>query len=215
MSITLVDSDTDAIYWDNGAHASRTTFVAGNATVKAAKKLHEKIREVASQIMNIGPEGLILKDGYVMQATKPSNRITLEEVVLKAQAGPNSRCLYATESYQSFFDPGSYIANFAEVEVDTETGEVKVLYFVAAHDIGKAINRLTTEGQIHGGIQMGLGYGTSEEILLDPVTGKPLNNSFKKYKIYKAKDMPKIDIVLIENGGTWTFWCQEYWRGSN
>lgn len=198
--ITLVDSDTDAIYWDNGAHASRTTFVAGNATVKAAKKLHEKIREVASQIMNIGPEGLILKDGYVMQATKPSNRITLEEVVLKAQAGPNSRCLYATESYQSFFDPGSYIANFAEVEVDTETGEVKVLYFVAAHDIGKAINRLTTEGQIHGGIQMGLGYGTSEEILLDPVTGKPLNNSFKKYKIYKAKDMPKIDIVLIENG---------------
>ena len=65
-------------------------------------------------------------------------------------------CLYATESYQSFFDPGSYIANFAEVEVDTETGEVKVLYFVAAHDIGKAINRLTTEGQIHGGIQMGL-----------------------------------------------------------
>jgi len=198
--ITLVDSDTDAIYWDNGAHASRTTFVAGNATIKAAKKLHEKIRKVASQIMNISPEGLILKDGYVMQATKPSNRITLEDVVLKAQAGPDSHCLYATESYQSFFDPGSYIANFAEVEVDTETGEVRVLHIVAAHDVGKVINRLTTEGQIHGGIQMGLGYATSEEILLDQTTGKPLNNSFKKYKIYKAADMPKIDIVFIENG---------------
>jgi CO/xanthine dehydrogenase Mo-binding subunit/aerobic-type carbon monoxide dehydrogenase small subunit (CoxS/CutS family) len=198
--ITLVDADTDAIYWDNGAHASRTTFVAGNATVKAARKLHEKIRLIASQIMNISPEGLILKDGYVMQATKPSNRITLGDVVLKAQAGPNSQCLHATESYQSFFDPGAYIANFAEVEVDTETGETKVLYFVAAHDIGKVINKVTTEGQIHGGIQMGLGYGTSEEILLDHTTGKPLNNSFKKYKIYKAADMPHIDIVLIENG---------------
>lgn len=198
--ITIVDSDTDAIFWDNGAHASRSTYVAGNAAVKAAKKLNEKIRHVASHIMNISAEGLILKDGYVKQDTKPANRITLEEVVLKAQAGPNSQCLYATESYQSFYDPGSYMADFAEVEVDTETGEVKVLYIVAAHDIGKCINLLTTEGQIHGGIQMGLGYATSEEILLDETTGKPLNNNLKKYKLYKAADMPKIDIVLIENG---------------
>ncbi len=198
--ITVIDSDTDVIYWDNGAHASRTTWVAGKAAEKTALKLSENIRSVASVMMNIPSEGLELKEGYVQQKTKPSNRISLQDVVQKAQNGPNSHCLQATESYQSFFDPGAYVANFAEVEVDTETGEVKVLQIVAAHDIGKAINLLTTEGQIHGGIQMGLGYATTEEILLDQVTGKPLNNSFKKYKLFKASDMPKIDIVMIENG---------------
>jgi CO/xanthine dehydrogenase Mo-binding subunit/aerobic-type carbon monoxide dehydrogenase small subunit (CoxS/CutS family) len=197
--ITVVDSDTDVIFWDNGAHASRSTWVAGKATVKTAEALSLKIRETASHMMNIPVQGLVMVDGCVAKANNPDVRVTLEEVVLKAQAGPNSKCLFATESYESFFDPGSYIADFAEVEVDTETGEVKVIYFVAAHDIGKAINPLTTEGQVHGGIQMGLGYATKEEILYDE-NGKPLNNNLKKYKLFKAGDMPKIDIVLVENG---------------
>lgn len=197
--ITVVDSDTDVIFWDNGAHASRSTWVAGKATVKAAEALSQKLREIASHIMNIPAQGLVLVDGCVAKATNPDVRITLEDVVLKAQAGPNSQCLYATESYQSFFDPGAYIADFAEVEVDTETGEVRVIYLVAAHDIGKSINVLTTEGQIHGGIQMGLGYATKEEILWDE-NGKPINNNLKKYKLFKASDMPKIDIILVENG---------------
>ncbi|MEL7610200.1 MAG: molybdopterin cofactor-binding domain-containing protein [Bacillota bacterium] len=198
--VTVVDSDTDVIYWDNGAHASRTTYVAGNALIKTANKLSERIRLVAGQMLNVPLEALELAGGYVREKAKPSSRVSLGDIVKKAQSGPNSHCLQATESYQSYFDPGSYMADFAEVEVDTQTGDVKVLNIVAAHDIGKTMNLLTTEGQIHGGIQMGLGYATREEILLDHITGKPLNNSFKKYSFFKASDMPKIDIVLIENG---------------
>ncbi len=196
--ITVVDSDTDVIYWDNGAHASRSTWVAGKAAVAAAASLSAKIREEASHLLHIPANGLALKDGFVYQKTKPDNRIGLDKVVQKAQAGPNSHCLHATESHQSYFDPGSYIADFAEVEVDTETGKVRVIDFLAAHDIGKAINPMMAKAQIHGGIQMGLGYATSEELVWNPETGHCQNSSFKKYDLYKAKDMPSIDILLIE-----------------
>jgi CO/xanthine dehydrogenase Mo-binding subunit len=92
-----------------------------------------------------------------------------------------------------FFLFGTHVA---EVEVDPETGSVTVLNIWAAHDVGKAVNPVNVEGQIEGGVQMGLGYGLTEEIIRKK--GKTLNPSFLDYKMFTSLDMPKIDPVIVE-----------------
>jgi xanthine dehydrogenase YagR molybdenum-binding subunit len=88
-------------------------------------------------------------------------------------------------------------AQFAEVEVDTETGKVRVLRVVAVHDCGLAVNALTTESQIQGGVIQGVSYALFEDRLLDRPTGKPLNANVEQYKIAGALDVPEVDVVIV------------------
>jgi xanthine dehydrogenase molybdenum-binding subunit len=92
---------------------------------------------------------------------------------------------------------GGIIPHFAEVEVDTETGQVKVIRVAAAHDVGKAINPVIVEGQIEGGVLQGVGYAVSEEIVHD-AKGRPLHNSLHKYLLPTAEDIPEIDAIIVE-----------------
>ncbi|MGI9861690.1 molybdopterin cofactor-binding domain-containing protein [Moorella naiadis] len=198
--IEVVEADTELTSWDVGTYASRVTWVGGNAAKKAAEKVKEQLLEEGARLLEEPAGGLDIGGGYVYVKDNPAKRVSLGEIVIAAQQGPNQREIKAYESYHSVFGPGSYTADFAEVEVDTETGKVRVLKFVAAHDVGRAINPLLVEGQIEGGIQMGLGYGLSEELVVDPATGRVVNPSLKKYRLFKAADMPPIEVILVEKG---------------
>ena len=95
----------------------------------------------------------------------------------------------------------SFAAQFAEVEVDTETGQVRVLRMVAVHDIGKAINPAAAEGQVEGGLHQGIGYALIEDMVIDPRTGRTLNPNFVDYKLLTSLDMPEMEVEFVESAG--------------
>jgi xanthine dehydrogenase molybdenum-binding subunit len=94
----------------------------------------------------------------------------------------------------------SFAAQFAEVEVDSETGQTRLVRLVAVHDIGKAINPAAAEGQVEGGLHQGMGYALIEDLVVDPATGRTLNPNFVDYKLLTAQDMPEIKVDFVESG---------------
>lgn len=197
--IECVEADTDSTPWNLGDYASRATFVTGNAALKVAKALVREIVAEGAKLLGEDENNLYYQNGWVYDK-QGRKRASLIEVISHAQ-GVSQRELMAVESYASISGPSSYGAHFAEVEVDTLTGQIRVLNYVAVHDVGKAINPLSVEGQIAGGIQMGLGYGLREALELNE-KGAVINSNFKKYKMFKAREMPCITFALIEKGGT-------------
>ncbi|WP_206811867.1 molybdopterin-dependent oxidoreductase [Paradesulfitobacterium ferrireducens] len=192
---SLIDADTALVPWDLGTYASRGTWVGGQAVRGCAEIIAERLKAKAGQLLNIAPEELSLSEGQIKGPSGESLR--LRDVVWKMQQEDGQE-LIASYTQNSLFNPVSYGANFAEVEVDTEQKTVKVLRMAVAYDVGKAINPLMVEGQIEGGVQMGIGYALSEDVKLDE-TGRVSNASLKKYKTPKAVDMPKLDVMIVDN----------------
>ncbi len=200
--IEVVEADTDVTPFDLGAQASRTTYIAGNATIMAARSLRGQILEEAAHMLKTDAEALDLLGGAVILKRDSSRQFSIAEVVASAQRGASGapqRDLLATESFESLDSIDSYVADFCEVEVDTETGRVRVLDFLAAHNSGRVINPMLFEGQVHGGIHMGLGYALSEEMIIDPQTGALTNPHLKKYHMFKASEMPRIRVLTVED----------------
>ncbi|HHY38500.1 MAG TPA: molybdopterin-dependent oxidoreductase [Clostridia bacterium] len=198
--VEVVEADTERTPWDLGTYASRIVWVGGNAAKKAAENIKGQLLEEASRMLGVPKEKLELKGGFALVKGDPEKRVTLGEIVISAQQGIDQREIKAYETFHSIAPAGSYAAHFAEVEVDTETGSVRVIDYVAAHDVGKAINPLLVEGQIEGGIQMGLGYALTEELVLDPATGRVTNAHLKRYKMFRAEEMPDTKVILVEEG---------------
>lgn len=193
--IETFETDTDACAWNLGDYASRGVFVEGAAAKKTAEKLKEIIISDAKKLLKIQDE-LELIDGYVVNTSNPDNKISLSDIAVNSQKVKNKE-LTVIEDYASPAGLTSYGAHFAEVSVNKETGEIKVVDFVAVHDVGRMINPISIEGQLEGGIQMGLGYALSEGYVFDE-KGKLLNNNFNTYKMFRATDMPKITTFFIE-----------------
>ncbi|KUO50060.1 MAG: xanthine dehydrogenase [Desulfitibacter sp. BRH_c19] len=194
--IECIEADTETTPWNLGDYASRGTFVSGNAAKKVAEKMKNRILDEASEITGIKKDELELGDGYIYPRDEPNKKLSLSQVINHVHQVKQEEIIVC-DTFVSPAGPSSYGAHFAEVEVDTETGKVKVLKYLAVHDVGKAINPMATVSQIQGGIQMGIGYALTEILELD-VRGKTLNNSFRNYSIIKAKEMPEIQVVLIE-----------------
>ena len=201
--IEVVEADTDTTPLDLGAQASRTTYIGGNATIMAARELRRQILEEAAAMKNLPVMSLDLQDGIVVSWQDASLRLALADIVTSAQRGSGSgpqRDLMATASFESQDAIDSYAADFCEVEVDLESGGIRVIDFLAVHNSGRVINPMLFEGQVHGGIQMGLGYALSEEMIIDPETGAVKNPHFKKYRMFKASDMPAtIRVMTVED----------------
>jgi CO/xanthine dehydrogenase Mo-binding subunit len=206
--VRVTNNDTDACPWDVGAHASRTTFVAGNSALGAAKKIKAQILEIAGKSLGIDPEQLDIKGGMVYSTIDNEKSIALGKVLRNAHYTSNGQMLMA----EFFYDPANenfdkdfkgnlsvsyaYGAHGVEVEVDKQTGQVKILKYIAAHDVGKAINPMLLEGQIYGGGLMGIGYALGERMIFD--NGVLKNGSFLDYKMPTAKDVPPVEAVIIE-----------------
>ena len=197
-TITCNEADSDIVPYNLGDYGSRGTFVSGNAALKVAEIVKEEILKEASILLQDNIGNLDLEEGFIISSESPGKRTSIKDVILHAHR-ESQREIIASETYSSKGNPSSYGAHFAEVEVDIETGGVQVLNYVAVHDVGKAINPIGLEGQVEGAVQMGIGYALSEGLIID-AKGKTVNNSFRKYKMLRASDMPETKIFFIEEG---------------
>lgn len=206
--VRVVSADTDVTPMDLGAYGSRTTFVAGNAVLAAARDAKEQLLKVAAEKLEANSADLELKDRRIYVRGSPRKSMTFQEAVSAALNSPKGIVIMGRGYYNppTDYDPKarrgnvsaaySFAAQAAEVEVNPETGEVKVLNLVAAQDCGFSINPMATEGQIEGSVSMGLGQALYEELLTDE--GRTLNPSFAEYKIASARDMPPMESYLIQ-----------------
>ncbi len=205
--IKVINTDTDVKPWDVGVHASRTSFVAGNSLLGAISKLKIKLNKKASELLKGSHENLFYENEEIKLSDR-NNSVRIEKVVREIHfSHPNELC---TETY--FYEPSSefqdkhykgnvsgtyaFAAQAVKVEVDSYTGNVKVLDVYVAQDVGKVLNPLGIAGQIEGGVLMGVGYGISEEMIVEK--GKILNPNFHNYKMLTASDVPNIHFYPIE-----------------
>lgn len=192
--IVPYSSDTDMTPFDPGAYASSTTYVSGKAVEKAARGVLEQILQVGARLLGADPATVRAADGKVLAADGRS--VTYEQICLSSLYEKDQFQIMATASHTSLDSPAPFAACFAEVEVDTGTGLVRVLKVVTAVDCGQAINPQMAEGQIEGGIPQGIGYGLFERMPFDE-TGRMLFRSFRDYPIASAADMPEVKVILI------------------
>lgn len=193
--INLVFGDTLNTPFEIGSHASRTLFQAGRVIMAAADDAKNQILEYAAGLLEVPAERLDIKDSLIyVKDQKEGKSISVREAAFHAHQR-NRQFIGVGRANPMNAQP--WHAHFAEVEVDMETGFVRVIKVAAAHDCGKAINPQIVEGQIEGGVLMGVGYATSEEILFNE-KGKPLHNSIHKYMIPTAEDTPEIEAIIVE-----------------
>ena len=207
--VEVVNSDTAVKPWDVGAHASRTTFIAGNAARMAAETLRGDLLAMAAEQLDEPVERLAIEAGAIFVAAEPQRRLPYERVARGGHYQPGGRTLVA----EAFYDPpttmldkdlhGNVSASYAfaaqavVLDVEEATGAIRVRRVVSAHDVGRALNPLAAEGQIHGGIHMGLGYALAERLVVE--NGQVLTASFMDYAILRADDMPELMVRLIES----------------
>ncbi|MBI4789053.1 MAG: molybdopterin-dependent oxidoreductase [Chloroflexi bacterium] len=208
--ILVYSSDTDFTPFDKGAYASSTTYISGGAVVKAAEQVAEQIRAVACRMLNeanvpnqpnmpnapnITPQELVLR---YQQVIAPDGRfVTLEQVALESLHHKDQRQIMAVASYVSPKSPPPFAAQYAQVLVDTETGQITVEKLVMAVDSGVIVNPATASGQIEGGMTQALGYAVCEEMLYDN-KGNTEIRELGKYRIFAADEMPELQTIFVE-----------------
>ncbi len=194
--IKVYSSDTDVTPFDTGAYASSTTYISGTAAKLAAEKVRERIKERAARLLGVDePCTIELRDRRAWAADGTS--VSLEEIALHSLHTEDQEQIMGTASYVSPECPPPFAAQFAEVEVDVETGQVTVVKLVMAVDCGVAINPVTASGQVEGGMIQALGYAHCEEFAFDE-GGRMLNARLGPYKIYRADEMPETEVFLIQ-----------------
>ena len=194
--IKVYSSDTDMTPFDTGAYASSTTYISGTAALRAAEAVRERLKARAAMLLEVDePCTIELRDRRAYAADGRS--VTLEEIALDSLHWQEQEQIMGTASHVSPDCPPPFAAQFAEVEVDVDTGQVTVTKLVMAVDCGVAINPVTASGQVEGGMIQALGYAHCEEIVLDD-DGRMVNPSFGPYKIYRADEMPDTVVYLVQ-----------------
>lgn len=198
--VIVYSSDTDFTPFDKGAYASSTTYISGAAVTKAAEKVAERIRARAARLLSRGeemvePAAIRLIDRH---AVEPGGRlVSLAEVAHDALHHQDQEQIMAVASFMSPVSPPPFAAQFAEVTVDIETGQVTVDKLVMAVDSGVIVNPLTASGQIEGGMTQALGYATCEEMVYD-AKGAARERDLSDYHIFRADEMPDLTTIFVE-----------------
>lgn len=207
--VTIVNNDSDIAPWDVGVHASRTTFIAGNGTRRAAQKARAQILNAAARTLGEQVEDLDLRDGSVVRDRDGAPLLKLERLLRQMHFQPEPELVMVTDYYEPNSEPEgakyssnssaaySHAVHIAEITVDTLTGEIKVDKVTMAQDVGRVINRMGLEGQIEGGIAIGLGYALSEDMRIEK--GMLKNPCFRDYKLITAPEIPTFDLHFIES----------------
>jgi len=199
--VLIETADTGGISLGIGTFAARTAVNAGSSVHIAAQKVAEKVRLVAAEMMKAKPEDLELRNGRVFIPGPNGDSRSLKEVAVQAIGMPGFSMPDGREpglEYTAYFTPeASTYANgttVAEVDVDIETGRVKITRLVLAHDCGRVINPLVVDGQVIGGAIHGIGNALYERLVHDP-EGQPLTTNFGEYLLPLAADSPRIEII--------------------
>ncbi len=193
--IIVCSSDTDLTPFDVGAYASSTTYISGYAVLKAAQRVKEQIISIGAELLQEKKKHLFVQDGFVI-SKKTGKKVSYKEIGTYSLYENNQYQIGAFGSHISYKSPPPFAAHFAEVEVDTETGEVKVIEYVAVVECGTAINPKLAEGQTEGAVVNGISYALTEEYIFDK-NGRMLNPDFMNYKVFFASDIPKLRTILI------------------
>jgi putative selenate reductase molybdopterin-binding subunit len=194
--ILVYSSDTDFTPFDKGAYASSTTYISGTAVVKAAEQAAERIKIRAAKMLEVKDHTRI-KLGNRLATAPDGKSIPLSEIALDTLHRSEQEQIMGIGSYVSPSSPPPFGAQFAEVTVDTETGQVTVDRLVMAVDSGVIINPLTAGGQIEGGMTQALGYAVCEEMRYDE-KGNALERDFDRYHIFRADEMPELTTIFVE-----------------
>ena len=199
--ILVYSSDTDFTPFDKGAYASSTTYISGAAVAKAAQIVAERIRTRAAAMIEEKTGARIESDDIILidrKAAAPDGEfVTLSDVALNSLHHTNQEQIMGVASYMSPVSPPPFGAQFAEVTVDTDTGQVTVEKLVMAVDLGVIVNPITASGQIEGGMAQALGYAVSEEMKYDE-NGVARENDLVDYHIFRANEMPELETIFVE-----------------
>ncbi len=198
QQVRVVVGDTDvAPHDDGGPRASRVTYVASRIVATACEELRARLKEEAARMLECSAEETEYRGGQFRLREDPSQQVSLRKIVAHAGA-PIALTVNDKAPYP---EDVSYIcAQIAEVAVDTETGEVRLQRFVTAHDVGTIINPITHQGQIDGGVVMGVGQALTEELVMD--NGAITTASLADYKLLTAADIPELKTVLVRSDGS-------------
>jgi xanthine dehydrogenase molybdenum-binding subunit len=192
------NADTAKCPYDSGPFSSRTVYATGIAASRAAEEVKKKLLERASAVLGVAADELEIGKKWVWGNAASSKRVEYGELATLAGGLISGKGIHNGKDDRLF--AYGFAATFAEVEVDVETGEVKILRLVSSHDVGRAINPMIVEGQILGGAAQGLGYALSEGFYFDPRTGTALNQWFLDLRTPSILDTPNIEAVIVELG---------------
>jgi putative selenate reductase molybdopterin-binding subunit len=192
----VYSSDTDFTPFDKGAYASSTTYISGGAVRKAALKMADQIKEHAVAMMSLeSADGIKLHDRRVFLPDGSS--LTLEQIALSSLHQQDQHQIIASASHLSYECPPPFGAQFVELTVDTETGQVTVERILMVLDAGRVINPVTASGQVEGALQQVLGFAHCEEMVYDE-QGRLVNPRFGPYHVYKANEMPELEVIFVQ-----------------
>ncbi len=204
-SIDVIAGDTAAISMGIGGFASRQTLTAGSSVLLAARKVNDKARKVASQMLEVSADDLVLRDGNVEVRGVPEMSVPLTRIARLLRGIPGydlprgvGAGLEATAHWEP--DAMAYANAFhaCEVEVDVETGGVTLLRYVAIQDSGRLVNPLIVEGQVHGGIVHGIGNALFEYMRYDE-NAQPISTTFADYLLPTSTEIPHLEVLFMES----------------
>ncbi|MCK4722681.1 MAG: xanthine dehydrogenase family protein molybdopterin-binding subunit, partial [Dehalococcoidia bacterium] len=195
--VIVTKADTDATLWEYWIHASRSTYSVGTVVKRASSNAKKTILEWASRMLSVPADQLETRDSRIYSKAIPSKELSFREVLEYAQS-QNWGTAIGTASGSAPACPPHFTVTFAEVEVDTMTGEVKVVRAVHSADVGTPIIPSAVRGQLIGGLHMGIGFALTEGVVYDPVDGHVVNPNFRDYKLVTPLDMPKVETFLAD-----------------
>jgi CO/xanthine dehydrogenase Mo-binding subunit len=195
----VILGDTATCPFGPSSGGSQTAPSTTPAVRDAAEQMKAKLLSGAAAVMEIPEDKLQYQEGIISVPETPDKKMSIADIINKM----DERVLITTGAREA--NPDGYAMNsfgvqFAEVEVDTETGKVKVLKIVAAHDIGQTLNRKLLENQFHGGIIQGLSFAILEERVMNQYTGKVLTTNLHDYKLPTIADTPEIEVIIVSKG---------------
>jgi CO/xanthine dehydrogenase Mo-binding subunit len=202
-------ADTDLTTFCLGAFASRLTYISGNAVKNAATNVKQQLFDQAAEMLEANPEDLVSRDGRISVRGAESKSITVADVARARLFRHNGAPIVGSGSFDADsvlpdntrFGNESGAYNYgvqaAHLEVDPETGQVKILKYIIASDCGTVIYPIGAEGQVEGGLSQGIGYALTEGLQFDE--GRPLNPNFSDYRIPSMRDMPPLQYAFAES----------------
>ena len=198
-NIEIVQGDTSSGPFGPNSGGSQTTYSTAGAVAGAARVVRDRLLQLASDHFEVSADDLEIRDGLVYVKGVPDRSVgfgALASIAETKKGGPGPVIGEGRAAVEE--NAPGFVVHLAKVEVDTDTGHVEVKDYVAIQDVGFALNPMMVEGQIHGGVAQGIGWGLHEAMLYD-VNGQLLTGSFMDYDLPKIEKIPNIEVILIEN----------------
>lgn len=197
-TVSVAHDNTDSMPYTGLTAGSKTIYTVGSAVLAAAREARNQIFTIAADMLEAASGDMEMRGERVMVKGVPEKYVTLQQIAAKSMNfGARYEPIFGRGRSANFVPSPAFAAHVAKVAVDPETGEVRVLDYVAAQDVGRAINPAEVEGQIHGGVVQGIGWALSEQMVYDE-NGQLLTATLMDYALPQSKDAPAITPLLVE-----------------